>query len=290
MKIVTHNDRFHADDVCAMATLRIVFGDNITEVIRTRDLKIIETADIVFDVGHIYDPEKNRFDHHQTEGAGVRENGIPYASFGLVWKKFGKEICGSQEVVDLIDKKIVQMIDASDNGHLLYTYTKSDVREYVIDTICHSFGSTWKEEDNYDEVFFEVVDMMEKILRREIKIAQDKIEAIPYIEKTYRDSENKNIIIFDEYYPWGDTLKKYEDIYFVVSPTKGKTQWRISCIQDVQLQNKKSLPQSWAGLRDLELEKVTGVVGAQFCHRNLFMAAASSKESAIKLAKIALES
>ncbi|MEY4440782.1 MAG: hypothetical protein RLY49_408 [Candidatus Parcubacteria bacterium] len=290
MKIVTHNDRFHADDVCAMATLRICFGDKITEIIRTRDESIIQTADIVFDVGHVYNPETNRFDHHQTEGAGKRENGIPYAAFGLVWKKFGEEICGSKEVAYSIDKKMVQMVDASDNGMFPYTYTQEDLREYVLDTICHSFGSTWKEKDNYDGGFFQMVDMVEKILRREIKVAQDKAEAIPFIEKTYQESLDKQIIVFDEYYPWGDTLKKYSDIYFVVSPTKEKDQWRILTIQDQQLKNKKSLPASWGGLKGEELEKVTGIKGSRFCHKALFMAVADTKEVAIKLAKIALES
>ena len=290
MKIVTHNDRFHADDVCAMAVLKIKFGDQITEVIRTRDEDIIQSADIVFDVGHMYDPDINRFDHHQTDGAGKRENGIPYAAFGLVWKKFGSDICGSHEAADLIDKKMVQMIDAGDNGVFPYQYTQYDVREYVLDTICHSFGSTWAEQDNYDEVFFEMVDLVEKIIRREIKVAQDKVKAIPFIEKTYQDAPDKRIVIFDEYYPWGDTLKKYSDIFFVISPTKEKDQWRISAIQDQQLQNKKPFPATWGGLRGEELEKVTGVKGSRFCHRALFLTVADSKDSAIKLAKIALES
>jgi uncharacterized UPF0160 family protein len=290
MKIVTHNDRFHADDVCAMAALKIRFGDQITQVIRTRDEEIIKSADIVFDVGHIYDPLTNRFDHHQTEGAGKRENGIPYASFGLVWKQFGEEICNSKQAAEMIDKKMVQMVDASDNGFFPYQYTQEHVREYVLDTICHSFGATWVEADEYDTAFFEMVDMFEKILRREIKVAQDKVKAIPFIEKAYQESSDKKIIVFDEYYPWGDTLKKYSDIYFVVSPTKAKDQWRISTIQDQQLQNKKPFPSTWAGLKGEEFESVTGVSGARFCHRALFLAVADSKESALKLAKIALES
>jgi uncharacterized UPF0160 family protein len=289
MKIITHDNRFHADDVCAMATLRIQFGDQITEVIRTRDESIIKTGDIVFDVGHICDSDANRFDHHQTEGAGKRDNGIPYASFGLVWKKWGEEICGSKEAAHLVDKKFVQMIDASDNGFLTYQYIQEDLREYVFDSICHSFGSTWKEEENYDEIFFEMVDIAEKILRREIKVAKDKSEAVPLIEKVYQEAPDKSVIVFDQYYPWGDTLKKYPDIYFVISPDKEKKQWRINTIQDKQLQNKKSLPASWSGLKGEELEKETGVVGAVFCHRALFLAVSNSKESAILLAKKALE-
>lgn len=290
MKIVTHNDRFHADDVCTMAILRIRFGNEITEVIRTRDESIIQTADIVFDVGNVYDPALNRFDHHQAEGAGKRENGIPYAAFGLVWKKFGIEICGSQEVADLIDKKIVQMIDASDNGYALYEYTQEHVHEYVLCTICGAFGSTWKEEDNYDESFFQVVDIFEKILRREIKIAQDKFEAFPLVQKIYQEAEDKRLLILDEYYPWSDALTDTEELLFVISPSKDKKKWRINAIQEEKFKNKKDLPLSWRGLRDRELEQVSGVEGSVFCHRTGFMAAANSKEAAIKLAKIALES
>jgi len=50
------------------------------------------------------------------------------------------------------------------------------------------------------------------------------------------------------------------------------------------------LPSAWAGLRDAELQKVSGVEDAVFCHRALFTAVARSKEGAIKLAQIALQS
>jgi uncharacterized UPF0160 family protein len=289
MKLITHNDRFHADDVFTMATLRILFGSQITEVIRTRDETIIQIGDIVFDVGNIYDPSKNRFDHHQKEGAGTRTNNIPYASFGLVWQKWGSEICGSQLAADFVDKKLVQAIDASDNGFALYSYTIPDTKEYVMDTICGAFGATWKEEDNYDEAFFEVVDIAEKILKREIKCAQDKCEAIPFVEQAYRQAEDKRIVVLDEYYPWGETLSHYPEILFVVSPNKEKNQWRINAIQQGRFMNKKDLPAAWAGLREVEFEKVSGVVGALFCHRKLFLAVARTKESALELAKKAIE-
>lgn len=289
MLLVTHNDRFHADDACTMATLRILLGDQITQVVRTRDESIIATADIVFDVGNIYDADSNRFDHHQKEGAGARENGIPYAAFGLVWKKFGAEICGSQVVADLIDKKLVQMIDASDNGFAIYNYTQPHCKEYVLDTICGSFGATWKEEDNFDEVFFEVVDIYEKIIRREIKIAQDKVEAIPFVQKAYDETIDKRVIVFDTYYPWHDILSKYTDILFVISPSKDKSLWRINALQEANFVNRKDFPKEWSGLREAELEKVSGIKGALFCHKNLFLTVATNKESALQLAQKALE-
>ena len=106
-KLITHNGSFHADDIFACATLSLMLekaGEKF-EVIRTRDEEIIKTGDYVFDVGGIYDENLNRFDHHQIGGAGKRQGGIEYSSFGLVWKKFGEEICGSKEVALTIDKK-----------------------------------------------------------------------------------------------------------------------------------------------------------------------------------------
>jgi uncharacterized UPF0160 family protein len=287
MKLVTHDDRFHADDVFTMATFRILLGDKITAVVRTRDEAIIQTADIVFDVGNVYDPETNRFDHHQTEGAGTRENGVPYASFGIVWKKYGAEICGSQQVANFVDEKLILPIDASDNGFKLYDYHIEGVREYVMDAICGSFGATWKEEDNFDTAFFEVVDLAEKILRREIVVARHKADAIPLVEKAYDTAEDKRIIIMDGPYPWKSVLEKHDDVLFAVSPSKDGTQWRVNAMQSAVFVNRKDFPKEWAGLRDEELASVSGVPDAKFCHRKLFLAVARSREGAISLAKMA---
>lgn len=116
IRAVVHNGKYHADDVFAMAALKILLDPEELIIIRTRDPKIIDEADYVADVGGIYDPKKRRFDHHMREGAGVRENGIPYASFGLVWKEYGEKIAGSKQAAEYIDRKLVQPIDGPDNG------------------------------------------------------------------------------------------------------------------------------------------------------------------------------
>ena len=96
MKLVTHGGSFHTDDVFACATLQLYLEkqDIKYEIFRTKDKSIIEGGDIVFDVGGKYDGEKY-FDHHQKETAGKRDNGILYASFGLIWKHYGPELVGS---------------------------------------------------------------------------------------------------------------------------------------------------------------------------------------------------
>jgi uncharacterized UPF0160 family protein len=285
---VTHNDRFHADDVFSAATLQLIHGEDI-EFFRTRDEEEIKKADIVFDVGGIYDPSKKKFDHHQKESTGERENGIPYAAFGLIWKEYGEQLCGSVEAAEKVDKSLVTPIDAGDNGFSFYDYSVEDVKEYVLDRMCHAFGSTWKEDENYDEAFFEVVKIAKKILEREIILAKHKIEALPLIEKAYETTEDKRFLVLSEYLPFGDFVKDKEEILYVISPSKKDDLWRINAIQKERFENRKDFPKEWSGLRDEDLEKVTGVKGSKFCHRALFLAVADSKESAMELVKLALE-
>jgi uncharacterized UPF0160 family protein len=75
-------------------------------------------------------------------------------------------------------------------------------------------------------------------------------------------------------------ISKYEEILFVISPSKDKSQWRINTVQQDRFMNKKDFPLNGQDLRTQELEKVTGVSGALFCHRKLFLAAAQTKEAA----------
>ncbi|MBJ7331701.1 MAG: MYG1 family protein, partial [Solirubrobacteraceae bacterium] len=75
MKVATHDGSFHADDVFAIAALRLRHPD--LEVVRTRDSDAHAAADLRVDVGMRFDPEAGDFDHHQKGGAGTRENGVP---------------------------------------------------------------------------------------------------------------------------------------------------------------------------------------------------------------------
>src|SRR3989344_4441212 len=103
--IITHNGSFHTDDVFAVATILLVLKEKqvVTQIVRTRDAVLIASGDFVVDVGSVYDAAHERFDHHQVGGAGARPNGVPYAAFGLVWKKHGTELISSPDVSDLID-------------------------------------------------------------------------------------------------------------------------------------------------------------------------------------------
>jgi len=292
-KLITHNGSFHADDVFAAATLSMMLGKNgeSFEIIRTRDPEIINTGDYVFDVGGIYDYKTDKFDHHQKGGAGKRENGVEYSSFGLVWKKFGLELVQSQKVFQIIDEKLVAPIDAGDNG-LDLVENKYDVSPYFLQYFFFSMNSTWNENDlSNDEMFLKSVEIAKIILSREIIQARDFVLAEEEIIEDYKNSEDKKIIILRKDYSYENILNRFPEPLFVIYPRTDSVSWGVRTVREdpKSFKSRKNLPISWAGLRDEELQKITGVKDAIFCHRALFLAVARSKEGAIKLAELALE-
>jgi uncharacterized UPF0160 family protein len=115
MQVATHDGTFHADDVFAVAALRL--RDPGLTIVRSRDRAVLAASDARVDVGLRSDPATGDFDHHQRGGAGTRENGIPYASFGLVWREHGPGLCGGDERVAAdVDRFLVQGVDAIDTG------------------------------------------------------------------------------------------------------------------------------------------------------------------------------
>jgi uncharacterized UPF0160 family protein len=292
--IITHSGTFHADDMFACATLGLLLdkrGFNY-KIIRTRDEEVIETGDYVVDVGGEYDPKRNRFDHHQIGGAGVRENTIPYASFGLVWKEFGEQLTGSVSTTKRIDENLVASIDATDNGISITKSLFSDINTYGLHGIISAFLPSWKEVEtaNVDIIFLEFVSYAKTLLNREIVKAQDLIEGEQKVSEIYTNTEDKRLIVMDSYLPWKKELSRHPEPLFLVS--KGNDgNWNLSCVRDdlSAFTNRKNLPASWAGLRDEKLAQVTGVSDAVFCHTKRFLCVAKSKEGALKLGKMALE-
>src|SRR5699024_5604378 len=130
-------------------------------VIRTRDAQLIADADIAVDVGQEYDAETGRFDHHQRNGAGARDNGIPYSSVGLVWRHYGLEICqGNPQLADMLDTELVSVIDAIDCGHV----AGDDEHAVSLSQTIGLFNPTWQEADDFDACFKQAVEFASHIL------------------------------------------------------------------------------------------------------------------------------
>ena len=283
--IVTHNGNFHADDVFSIAALKIIFPS--FTLIRTRDNAIINDADVVIDVGGQYDPQTDRFDHHQRGGAGARENGIPFSSFGLVWKKYGLAICDdNQDVANALDAGLVSTIDAIDCGHVEGVATGISLSQTI-----SMFNPTWEEESNFDAAFEQAVEFAYTLLIRFVASARGGLNAKKIVAQAIKQADDPRLIVLERYTPWKKTVHSLsEEALFVVYPShSGK--WIVQTVPAElgSFEDRKSLPAPWAGLSDDEFQAVTGIDDAMFCHNGLFIAGAESFDSVMSLAAMALE-
>lgn len=288
--IVTHNAHFHPDDVCAVAVLHILLKGKY-KLIRTRDESVIARADYVLDVGGIYDVAKKRFDHHQKGGAGLHEGGTPYATFGLVWREYGEKLCGSRAIADEIEKKFVASIDAMDNGVEIAKPLYKHAPPYYFGDFLFDVNPGWGEKPDYDGCFRKALDFAVDVLSREIERSQANAVGRAFVEEAYQKAEDKRIITILGDYPWRTVLMNHPEPLLIIKP-RANGGWDAKAVPTApqSFENRMQFPESWAGLSDDALAKVSGVPDAVFCHNGRFMVIARSREGALTLAKKALES
>jgi len=289
--VAVHDGDFHADDVFAVAILSFYLNKPL-KIFRTRDEKILSKMDYNLDVGRFYNPKERKFDHHQEGWSEKRANGILYATSGLVWKEFGAKITGNVDVAQKIDEKIIQTIDAEDNGIEIAKSIFENVMPFCVSDYVYDLNPTWTEK-NLDslKLFLDAVEEAKKILKREIKKAQDCVLGAKKIKEIYTKTENKRILILDDNYAWKKIVSLLPETLFVIQETKENKSWRIKSVglNGSQFKYKIYFPESWAGKSGETLAKISGISDAAFCHNGRFMAVAKSKEGAIKLAKLAIE-
>lgn len=298
-KLVTHKNGFHADDVFAYAILKEVLTkrDETWTIERTRDRAVIDTADIVFDVGEEYDPARNRYDHHQRGRAGERENGVFYASAGLVWKHFGRELCSSDAVWESIEKGIIMELDAIDSGQNYIGELPFKGSGYTSLAIhIANFENTMFEEKTPETQlasFESASEFARGILVRAIHSCEAIERAFQEVKEIYRRSNDKQLLVFQKNYerPTWRRIAEFSEPIFVIYPNEQSGGWKVEAVTvtPTNVQSRKYAPDSWRGLRAEDLQKETGIVDATFCHPSGFLFGAISFEGAMELAKKALE-
>lgn len=287
VKIAVHDGVFHADDVFAVAILKKIYPH--FKLVRSRDESVLKECDFRIDVGGKHDPSTGDFDHHMSSGAGERENGIPYASCGLVWKHFGMQVAGTKFRSEHVERRLIQSIDAIDCG-----YSNGDEHlpfiHYSVSDMIDSLNPVWFEEDpDHDEAFMKGVETAERIIDNEIKRAEGYERSKDYVYEAIHHAVNPHYIVLERYCPWQHIVINETDILFVIFPsTTGD--WRIRSVPRYtgSFESRMNLPKEWGGKSKEELISITGVEDALFCHPALFIAGAGSREGVLKMVDIVL--
>lgn len=290
MQIATHSGPFHADDVLATAVLLSLFPE--AEVLRSRDQSELDKADIVYDVGQVYDHSLGRYDHHQKGRGGERENGIYYSALGLIWKHYGLEWCDNDEGVwQYIDESLVQYIDADDNGQDLFQLNELGIAPVTLGSVLTNwFRPNYGERQDFDGRFMEAVECAQSLLERYKKRVQATLKAERDASMAYEASQDKRVLVLDSYIPLGRAAERMPELLYKVYPEENTNRWRLEAIPKAKgsFESKRLLPEHWAGLSGEEFVRVSGVEDAVFCHNARFIAGAESKEGALRLLEQAL--
>ena len=266
----THSGKFHADDVFSSALLLYLNP----EITITRGNKVPDDFDgIVFDIG------RGRYDHHQKDSR-IRENGIPYAAFGLLWEDLGCEILGD-ELAEKFDEAFVQPLDNNDN-----TGEKNELASLI-----GSFNPSWDENGGTDEAFFRAVSVAGMILENKFARYLGNERADKRIEEvleTRDQTGDSRILVLPEFIPCQKRLSETEVAFVIFPSNRGGY-----CIQpqkkEYSLNYKCSFPSEWLGLENEELQKETGLSSATFCHKGGFLMSVGDLSDAIRACQISLD-
>jgi uncharacterized UPF0160 family protein len=290
MKVATHPGNFHADDVFAVAVLRLVHGP--LEIVRTRDEDVHAASDVRVDVGGRSDADSGDFDHHQKGGAGERPNGVRYASFGLVWRRYGAELAGSPEAAEAIDERLVQGVDANDTGQSFSQPLVGEMGPMTVSGVIAAMNPAWDEEltpAEEDALFDRAVDLATGILEREIAGAAAFQRAQQLVRDAIERAPDPRLIELDSNMPWRDAVvnNAAEALYVIYPKSDG---WGMQAVPLAlgTFDNRKDLPAGWAGLSGKDLADATGVEDAVFCHPARFYASARTREGIGALAERAI--
>ena len=296
--IGTHNGIFHADEVIAISILNILYdGKPDVEILRTRDLDLLySVTDIIIDVGG------GMYDHHQKGGNGQRENGVKYASSGLIWRDFGIKVINKlsngkltlkseSKIFNMIDNDIIQNIDKEDNGQNQVVHPFQFIKQFLPEW--HDLSA------NVDKNFESCVNICSEILSRIIKgyisneLARKEIES--RLNSFYYRSGDI-LFINSQTMPWLESVIDYNNknedtpINFVVFeyPDGG---YALQCVPpsiEDSFSQRVSLPKSWAG-ETTDLPIVSGVKTATFCHSGRFFARAKELSDIVIMCNLATE-
>lgn len=289
----THGGIFHADEVVASVILAkyhaMYFESN--EFVVCRTFKVPEDLNpdaIVYDIGG------GQFDHHQRGGNGCHENGVPYSSAGLIWREFGPKLVANTQNPDLVwkivDRNIIQGIDAVDNG----TLPKPDypAEALSISRAISLFNPSWDSNEKSDDAFLKAVAFAEVVFDNVLASAIATAKAQTIVDEAISKTEG-HVLVLEHFVPWQGALNaskdtKATDILFVVFPSlRGGFNWQCVPEKPGSFVQKKPVPAEWKGLKGPDLQKVTGVATATFCHPAGFIGGAETMEDAIRLAEIA---
>ncbi|KAH9774944.1 metal-dependent protein hydrolase [Citrus sinensis] len=288
-RVGTHNGSFHCDEALGCFMIRLTDKFFNAQIVRSRDPKVLDDLDAVLDVGGVYDPSNDCYDHHQKGFEEVFGHGFStkLSSAGLVYKA----------------------IDAIDNG--INQYDTDKPPRYVNNTNLSSrvgkLNLDWTEPDQSaereNEAFQQGMDLAGKEFLDTVRFyvrswLPARSIVVECIAERYDYDPSGEIMVLKRFCPWKLHLFELEEEmkieplikYVLYEDDRGK-QWRVQAVavSPDRFESRKPLPAQWRGLRDDELSKEAGIPGCVFVHMSGFIGGNQSYGGALAMARAALK-
>ena len=295
-ELVTHDGRFHADEVFSSVVLGDLFPQ--AHLVRTRDPALVAPAPgrIVYDVGGMFDVERRVFDHHQQD-APLREGGVPFSSFGLVWQVFGERWLrqaarvparDAGEVHGILDQSLVLRIDTGDNGIMM-----PGSGEHDVPAIIEAFGPDFDDAAQGAEgrAFAGALGLARTILANRARAEAARLRAARHVEAILAGHDGGPVLELPFGMPWQEAVRRAGAGHILFAMIPRKDEWTLTTMQahPGTFENRLDLPAAWGGLEGEALVAASGVPDAVFVHRGLFFAVARSRDGILDMARKALE-
>lgn len=322
--IGTHSGAFHCDEALAIYMLKTLpeFKDGV--VTRSRDMEVLKTLDILVDVGSEYDPATLRFDHHQRSFAETfsPKHTIRLSSAGLIYKHFGRRIVTEQSGLEDDDQieavynelynSFIEAMDALDNG--VPQYASTEAPRYRDSTSLGSrvarLNPDWNEKFTDEQLMqhFETAieycgkefqDSLRSLVKSWLPARQIVIDAI---HARFSHHPSGRIIALDTFAPWKNhffTMQADEessngssslsDVAYVIYESAGQWRYLNVPIFPSSFESRMNVPKEWCGLRDAELDAVTGIPGGTFIHHSGFTGGHQTREGLMQMLEISLK-
>lgn len=314
--IQTHDKKFHADDVGTLSLLTSYYNQKNIKInlIRSRDTSLMDDADILVDVGNVYDHETGRYDHHQVSFTDTFSDTckIPLSSIGIIWKHYGKEILEmyidamfNAKNYDMSDKNmeelhstvyfnIIQEIDGIDNG---INPIEGGKRKFWVNLDLSSIISSMNTEDptNDDEqmlAFQKAIDFfgmvfdikLQKIIPRFFNFLDSYDKVVKLLDEIPFDQEY--LIINDDIPMFYKCLSKIDyDERIKILIYENETECVIKTRSTKNDKFKPICPLVSLNILENKLMKESII----FIHKNLFLAKTETLKSAIELTEESLK-
>ena len=284
LTICTHNGQFHCDEALGCYLLKILHPR--ARILRSRDPKVYEKCDIVLDVGNVYDPKCNRYDHHQQSFTETMsslssdiKSSVRLSSAGLIYHHFGRLILEkmtgetNQRALDYLYRQLyyslIQEIDGIDNGIPQFDSEPLYNINSHISARVTGLGIPWNQAGNQDEEarFNRAMDLVGEEFRESVRIIlEQQYPAREVVQQAIEDRFNLHqsgeIIELKRHCPWKSHFFELEregqvqpQIKYVIFD--GGDSFRVQCVSITSQSHdcRKFLPKSWRGLRDEILSK-----------------------------------